>query len=82
MSKGIYSSDQQKLLTLLQQVRDNAGLSQNALAERIGRSQSFISKLETGESRLDLLELRQICKAVGISLLDFIKQFEDMLHES
>jgi len=76
MSKGIYSSDQEKLLLLLRQTREDAGLTQKDLADRINRSQSFISKCETGELRLDLLELRQICAAIGIPLQEFVKQFE------
>jgi transcriptional regulator with XRE-family HTH domain len=79
MNKSIYTSDQEKLLILFRQIRDEAGLRQNDLAERLGRSQSFVSKYETGERRLDLLELRQVCKAVGISLQEFVRRFEDLL---
>jgi transcriptional regulator with XRE-family HTH domain len=79
MSKGIYTSDQEKLSMLLRQIREKAGLRQADLARRLGRSQSFVSKYESGQHRLDLLELREICKAVDISLEDFVKMFEDVL---
>ncbi len=82
MSKGIFTSRQKKLLTLLRQVRLEAGLSQKELAERLNRSQSFVSKFEQGELRLDILELYEFCKSVGISLQEFIRRFEDTLDET
>ncbi len=65
--------------TLLRQIRLDAGLSQIELAQRLGLAQSFISKYEQGERRLDLLELRQICQVVGMSLEEFVRKFEDSL---
>jgi transcriptional regulator with XRE-family HTH domain len=76
MGKSIGTSEQKRLLELLRQIRLDAGLRQVDLAERLGQPQSFVSKYESGERRLDLLELRQICEAVGISLLKFVKMFE------
>ncbi len=65
-----------RLQTLLRQVRVEAGLRQSDLAGRLDQPQSFVSKYESGERRLDLLELRQICDAVGVSLEDFVRRFE------
>ena len=76
MAKSIYSDGQEKLRTLLAEIRADAGLTQVILAKKLKRPQSFISKYEGGERRLDLLELREICNALGISLVDFIKKFE------
>ena len=81
MSKGIFTPEQEKLLMLLRQVRSEAGLRQSDLAEYLQRSQSFVSKYEKGEIQLDLLELRQICQAVGISLQEFVKKYESLLDE-
>lgn len=64
------------LLELLRQIRAEAGLRQVDLAKRLRQPQSFVSKYESGERRLDLLELKQVCIALGISLRDFIKRFE------
>ena len=64
------------LLELLRQIRAEAGLRQVDLAKRLRQPQSFVSKYESGERRLDLLELQQVCFAVGISLLEFAKRFE------
>jgi transcriptional regulator with XRE-family HTH domain len=69
-------SGRAQLLELLRQVRIEAGLRQVDLAKKLRQPQSFISKYESGERRLDLLELHQVCNAVGISLREFVKRFE------
>lgn len=63
------------LTSVLRQVRLDANLTQAALAERLGQSQSYVSKYESGEQRLDLVEIGEICKAVGISLRDFVDKY-------
>lgn len=81
MSKFTGTSEQQRLQELLREIRMSAGLKQTDLATRLGQSQSFVSKYESGERRLDLLELRQICEAIGMSLLDFVRNFESSANE-
>lgn len=76
MRKSIYSTEQIELLKLLREKRKKAGLSQADLAKQLGRSQSFISKYESGELRLDLVELRVVCQTLGVSLSSFVRQFE------
>ncbi len=66
-----------RLRALLRQVRIEAGLRQIDVAQRLGEAQSFISKYESGERRLDLLELRRVCQAIGITLVDFVHRFEE-----
>jgi transcriptional regulator with XRE-family HTH domain len=73
------TAQQECLRALLREVRIGAGLTQVELAKRIGRPQSFVSKYESGERRLDLVEVRQICKAVGLSLAAFVRRFEESL---
>jgi transcriptional regulator with XRE-family HTH domain len=80
VKKSIYSTDQDKLLALLRRKREQAQLTQVELAERLGRSQSFVSKYESGGLCLDLLSLRQVCQALGVSLSAFVKEFESQLH--
>lgn len=63
----------------MREIRTGAGLRQVDLAERLGQPQSFVSKYESGERRLDLLEVRQICEAVGIPLEEFVRRLEDSL---
>ena len=64
-----------RLAALLRQVRLDANLTQLQLAEKIGQTQSYVSKYENGEQRLDLLELEAVCKAVGITLTDFVERY-------
>ena len=79
MGKNTFTPDQEKLQMLLRQIRREANLSQAEVAQRLGLLQSFVSKYELGERRLDVLEIRQICKAVGISLEDFVRKLEEIL---
>lgn len=76
MDKSLCSAEGEKLAALLRSVRSESGLTQAEVAERLKLPQSFVSKYESGERRLDLVELRQICRALGISLGDFIRRFE------
>jgi len=64
-----------QLTTLLRQLRLDAGLTQVDLADRLGQTQSYVSKYESGEQRLDLIELEAICKAVGTPLKKFIERY-------
>lgn len=64
-----------RLAALLRQVRLDADLTQLQLAEKIGQTQSYVSKYENGEQRLDLIELESVCQAVGISLTDFVERY-------
>lgn len=67
------------LLELLKKTRVEAGLRQTDLAKKLQVPQSMISKYEVGERRIDLLELRDICAALGISLPEFVQQLETLL---
>lgn len=64
-----------QLTALLRQVRLDADLTQADLASRLGQTQSYVSKYESGEQRLDLMELETICNAVGIPLKKFIERY-------
>jgi transcriptional regulator with XRE-family HTH domain len=75
MAKSIYSARQQRLQRLLRQVRTEVGISQTDLAARLKKPQSFVSKYESGERRLDLVELQQVCAGLGIGLVEFVQKF-------
>jgi transcriptional regulator with XRE-family HTH domain len=64
-----------RLAALLRQVRVEADLTQAQLADAIGQSQSYVSKYESGEQRLDLIELEAVCASCRLSLVDFVKRY-------
>jgi len=79
MKKSIHSPEQKKMQTLLRGLRLDAGLSQSEMAARLGVPQSFVSKYESGERRLDILEVRQVCIALGVDLAGFVRELETHL---
>lgn len=81
MEKSIYTTQQKRLQALLRQSRREAGLRQVDMAERLGVPQSFVSKYESGERRLDILELRACCAVFGISLEEFSRNLEEALSD-
>lgn len=66
---------------MLMQARKEAGLTQEQLADRLEVRQAFISSYERGGRMLDVLELRQVCKALGIGFLDFMARLESDLEK-
>lgn len=79
MDKTLYTARHTELVRLLRELRGEAGLRQQDVADRIDEPQSFVSKYETGERRLDVLELREVCRALGVSLVDFAARLEERL---
>jgi transcriptional regulator with XRE-family HTH domain len=79
MEKSQSVTPQEQLLLLLRLVRTEAGLTQTDIAQRLKQPQSFVSKYESGERRLDILELREVCQAIGVPLPEFIKRLDQTL---
>ncbi len=79
MAKTIHTREYRLLIQLLRQLRIQAGLRQKELADMLGKPQSYVSKYESGERRLDVVELRQICQALGMTLPEVIQRWEDWL---
>lgn len=66
LMRSIHNDDYRLLLDLLRQVREAAGITQIDLAERLMNTQSYVSKCERGERRIDVMELVSYCDAMGI----------------
>lgn len=64
-----------RLQRLLREIRVEAGLKQADVAERLGNDQSFVSRYERGERRLDLVELEAICAACKVKLEEFARRY-------
>ncbi len=76
MDKSIYSKKYQTVISLLKQARLDAGITQQDLAIKLKVTQTFVSKCERLERRLDIIEMGNFCNAIGIKLSDFILVLE------
>ena len=76
MKKTIWTLEHDWLCKHLKEIREGRGLTQKNVADNLDRPQSFVSKYESGDRRLDLAELRDVCLALGISLSEVVERFE------
>ncbi len=76
MTKSVFTPKYDRLRSLLVDARKQADLTQAQLASRLSRPQSFVSKFERGERRLDVVEFLEVARAVGIDAIDVIKEID------
>ncbi len=76
IKKTIHAKEYHIVIAMLRELREQKQLTQKGLADKIGSDQTFISKIEIGERRVDIIELKYICEALDIELVEFIKQVE------
>lgn len=75
MQKSLSSKYQRAFLGLLREIRVEAGLRQSDVAKKLREPQSFVSKYESGERRLDMLELDAVCLACETDLESFVARY-------
>jgi len=78
-AKSIHKNEYSVLLRRLRTLRTEAGMTQVDLSEALQRPQSYVSDVERGSRRMDLLQLRELCNACGQSLTEFVDEFEQEL---
>jgi transcriptional regulator with XRE-family HTH domain len=71
-----YTAAYDLLRELLKEAREAKGISQAQLAKKLGVPQSYVSKYETGERRLDLVETLEVCGELGTDAANFIQEFQ------
>ncbi len=79
MVRSVFSPAYEHFRRLLIDARKEAKYTQAALAARLGRPQSFVSKYEQGERRIDVVEFLEIAEAVGINPTTFISRLRRSL---
>jgi len=78
-AKSIHKDEYSVLLRRLRELRTEAGMTQVDLSTALQRPQSYVSDVERGSRRMDLLQLREFCNACGSSLTEFVNEFEQEL---
>lgn len=74
MTKTIFSKDHKALIEKLKKAREGAGLDQTEVARKLKKSQSYISKIESGQRRINLIQLRELADVYKKDLAFFIKK--------
>lgn len=73
MTKTLYSNDHKKIVEQLKKARKEAGLDQKDVAKLLGKTQSFVSKIEAGQRRIDVIQLKDFAKIYKKSINFFIE---------
>ena len=79
MSNRLWDRKQKAFREAIKEIRTISGLKQVQLAKKLKKPQSFVSKYETGERKLDFVEVVEICKACGVSIKEFEKIYTKIL---
>jgi len=82
VSKSVFSVEYLTFRELLRDLRLQKGVTQAQLSAALGMAQSFVSKYEMGERRLDFIEVERICGKLGIGLGEFVKSYSKALTTS
>ena len=72
MPRTIYKEEHRKIVERLKKARLAAGLSQIEVAEKLGKTQSYVSKIESGQRRFDVLQLKEFAEVYKKTLSFFI----------
>lgn len=74
MTKSVFSDRYALFLAVIVQARKEAGLTQSELASRLGKPQSYISKAERGERRIDVVEFIDLARVLGKEPSELVKR--------
>ena len=81
MTKSVFTDAYRHLMKALIQERKDAKITQQELSDKLGKPQSFVSKYESGERRLDVVELLQITEVLGIDIFPLIREIQAMVKQ-
>ena len=78
MARSTHHQHYRSFLALLRDLREQAGVTQVELGNRVANTQTFISKIERGERRVDVVEFTEICEALEIDVSTAFQRFLDV----
>lgn len=70
--KSIFSGDHKRVVKAILKARQTSGLTQLEVAARLGKTQSYVSKIESGQVRVDIVQLKQIARALKVNVSDLM----------
>lgn len=79
LTKSVFTKEYRAFRLLIIEYRISRGISQIQMAKELSRPQSHVSKYESGERRLDLIEFRQIAHILNIDILEFFTRLEALI---
>lgn len=79
MGRYKWSAKEEVLLQLLKEIRQESGFSGPIIQKQLSRPNSYVAKLESGDKRLDILELREYCQACGVTVEEFSRRLDTAL---
>jgi len=79
LDKSVHSGGQSAFCDLMVQARKAAGLTQQELADRLHKPQSFVAKYEGGERRIDVVEFLTVCQAIGADPAKLLKSLKNAI---
>jgi len=74
MAKNIYSKEHKRIVAKIKQARIEAGITQEEIAKLLGRTQSYLSKIESGQRRIDINLLAELAQVYKKEINYFIKE--------
>lgn len=79
IEKSVFTDEYEHFLKRLKEARKARRLTQQDVADRLRHHQAFVSRCESGDRRMDVIELRAYCRALGVSFRDFVGELDDEL---
>lgn len=73
MARGIHDSRYRWVIEQLIEARKRAALTQQAVADRLGKPQQYVSRYETGERRLDIFEFMDVALALDVDAVALMR---------
>lgn len=73
MNKSIYSAEQKYLVEKLRKARENSRLDQIEVGKLLGKTQSYISKIESGQRKINVIQLKEFAKIYKKDISYFVR---------